>query len=124
MEKTLQICGRYIKFKCTAGTLIRYRNQFNCEFLADLGKLQNIKITQNYEDITLAPIENIIWVMAKTADDSIPDPLTWYDSFDEFPLIDVFNQLQDILIASIKIKNSTAAVTHQQNKQRKRRNAH
>ena len=29
---------------------------------------------------------NIFWAMAKTADDSIPEPRTWVKQFDEFPV--------------------------------------
>lgn len=120
MEKTICIDGKNVRFKSTAGTLIRYRNQFNREFLADLAKLQNIK-KGNYENLTFAPFENIIWVMAKTADDTIPDPVSWYDTFDSFPTIDVFNQLQDILVDTIKSKNSSGSAVHPARKRRKKR---
>lgn len=121
MEKTLQIDHRAVRFKCTAGTLIRYRNQFNREFLADLSKLQNVK-SGSLESFTLAPIENILWVMAKTADESIPDPMSWYDTFDNFPLVEVFTQLQDILVDTIKTKNSSgSAAVHPARARRSKR---
>lgn len=120
MEKTICIDGKNVRFKSTAGTLIRYRNQFNREFLADLAKLQKAgpELTDN---LTLAPIENMIWVLAKTADDSIPDPLTWYDSFDSFPLTDVFTKLEDLIGASLKTKNSSSAVVNRRQRRKKRR---
>ena len=120
MEKTLLIDGKNIRFKCTAGTLIRYRNQFNREFLADIAKLKSIKET-NMSGFLLSPFYDIVWIMAKTADDSIPDPLTWYDSFDEFPILDVFPKLQELLIAALKTKNSQAAVHPAAKRRRKRR---
>ena len=43
MEKTLTIDGRAINFKCTGGTLMRYRNQFGSEFFADLASLNTAK---------------------------------------------------------------------------------
>lgn len=120
MEKTIQIEGRNVRFKCTAGTLIRYRNQFNREFLADLAKLEKVK-SDNYDDFTLAPFYDVIWVMAKTADDTVPDPISWYDTFDSFPIIEVFGQLQNILIATIKVKNSSpAAVPNRVTRRRKK----
>lgn len=103
MEKTISINGRDVNFKCTAGTLRRYRNQFNREFLSDLSKLKDFN--DNFESFTFAPLENIIWTMAKTADNTIPDPQTWYDSFDNFPVAEVFGELQDLIIASMKSKN-------------------
>ena len=120
MEKTLLIDGKNIRFKCTAGTLIRYRNQFNREFLADVAKLKSIKET-NMSGFSLSPFYDIVWIMAKTADDTIPDMLTWYDSFDEFPILDVFPKLQELLIAALKTKNSSSAAVHPANRRRKRK---
>ena len=56
-------------------------------------------------DFSFEPFENIVWAMAKTADNSIPDVQTWLDSFTDFSVIDVFTQLQDIIINSLKSKN-------------------
>lgn len=120
MEKTIHIEGRIVRFKCTAGTMIRYRNQFNREFLSDLAKLEKVK-NGNYDALTLAPFYDIIWVMAKTADDTIPDPISWYDTFESFPVTDVFSQLRDILMATIKVKNSSpAAVPNRAARRRKK----
>ena len=103
MEKTIQIDGKNITFRCTAATLRRYRNQFNREFLADLSKFVNVK--EDMSDFSFEPFENVVWAMAKTADNSIPDVQTWLDSFTDFSVIDVFTQLQDIIINSLKSKN-------------------
>lgn len=119
MEKTIMIDGKPVKFKSTAGTMIRYRNQFNREFLSDLAKLRNVK--KDLSVITLSPFYDIVWVLAKTADDSIGDPLTWYESFDDFPIIDVFTQLRDIIMATIKTKNSHAAALPDKQKTRRKR---
>lgn len=118
MEKTIMIDGKAVKFKSTAGTMIRYRNQFNREFLSDLAKLRNVK--NDLSVLTLSPFYDIVWVLAKTADDSIGDPLTWYDRFDDFPIIDVFTQLQDIIMATIKTKNSAAAAAPKIRRKRRR----
>ena len=123
MEKTLEICGKQVRFKATAGLAYRYFNQFGTEYISDLAKLQEF-----YETATLREIEfdddgvsrkvqtysgdfdkfsdrfryNVVWVLAKTADNSIPDPLTWYDSFDFFDITEVYNQLQDIISGNNK----------------------
>lgn len=120
MEKTIQIDGKNINFKCTAGTLRRYRNQFGREFFADLAKLQEVK-EGNYNNFTFAPLEDIIWVMAKTADDSIPDPDTWYNGFDDFSVIDVFISLENLILHSLKRKNSPAAVHPAAKRKRKKK---
>lgn len=107
MEKTLTIDGRQVKFKSTGGTLIRYRNQFNSEFLQDLMSLQAINL-ENLNGFTYKPLEQIIWVLAKTADDSIPDILSWFDSFDEFPINKVWNELAELVNKSLgtNVKNA------------------
>lgn len=119
MEKTLTIDGRQVPFKCTAGTLIRYRNQFNREFLSDIAKMKDLG--ENPELMSLSPFYDIVWVMAKTADDSVPDPLTWYDGFDNFPITEVFEKLQGLILAVIKTKNSPAAPAHPAAKRRRRK---
>ena len=62
---------------------------------------------ENYEVLENADFEifyNIIWVLAKTADRTIPDPLAWLDGFDEFPLFEIIPEIQDLIAASIKSK--------------------
>ena len=120
MEKTIQIDGKNINFKCTAGTLRRYRNQFGREFFADLAKLNEVK-NGNYDGLTFAPLEDIIWVMAKTADETIPDPDTWYNGFDDFSVIDVFISLEDLILHSLKRKNLAAAVHPAVKRKRKKK---
>lgn len=101
MIKTIKIDGKDITFKSTGGTMMRYRNQFNSEFLADISELAKVK-QDDFSTFTNKSIEQIIWVLAKTADPSIPDPQTWYDSFEEFPIYGVWGQLQDMVTASFK----------------------
>lgn len=101
MIKTLIIDGKEVTFKSTGGTMMRYRNQFNSEFLADLAALKSVT-TDNFSLFTSRSIEQIIWVLAKTSDSSIPDPQTWYDSFEEFPIYEVWGQLQDMVTGSFK----------------------
>ena len=117
MEKTLTIEGRQITFKCTGGTLRRYRDQFNAEFLTDLAGFTAAK--KNIGTFSLASIENIIWTLAKTADNTIPDPQTWFDSFEEFDTFTVWKELADIVSHSLKpivkqLKNAEAAASQKE----------
>ncbi len=106
MIKTLTIDGKNITFKSTGGTMMRYRNQFNSEFLTDLTALAKAKTDVSF--FSSKSIEQIIWVLAKTADASIPDPQTWYDSFDEFPIYEVWGNLQDMVTASFETLRKNA----------------
>lgn len=119
MEKTLIIDNKEVKFKSTAATPLRYKAQFHRDFLKDImkmGKKNNNKrnkknnkvntkqkqdINIDIEDIDFEVLYNIIWILAKTADKSIPDPIAWYDRFEEFDFEDVFIELQDLILQSI-----------------------
>lgn len=95
MEKTLTIDGRQVEFKSTGGILMRYRNQFNSEFFADLTDLTSAA-DGNISKFSYAPIERIIWTLAKTADSTIPDPQTWYDSFENFDILKVWKDIAEL----------------------------
>ncbi len=115
MEKTLNIGGKNVTFKCTAGTLLRYKQEFGKEFLADAAELMKFedsktkkkvessdgKITfkdeYDFTKLNLELIYNLAWAMAKTADNSIPDPLMWLDGFDTFPLDTIAPDLMELL---------------------------
>lgn len=114
VEKMLTIDGKKVTFKSTAGTLRRYRNQFGRDFFADIVKM--MPLMQLYENgidtneldysilkqLDFSVFENIMWALAKTADKSIPDPDEWFDSFDEFPIMEILPEIQDLITSSIK----------------------
>jgi len=62
---------------------------------SDAEKLANIYFELFY---------NIAWVLAKTANNDIAEPLTWLDGFDVFPIGDIFPQLNELIVASMQSK--------------------
>ena len=111
MEKTLTIDEKEVKFKSTAATPLRYKAQFGKDYFSEIMKMEElIKIKKDkigYEEIKKIDFEtlyNIIWVLAKTADKSIKEPMEWLDGFDEFPLMDIFPQIQDLILGSLQTK--------------------
>lgn len=111
MEKTLTIDGREVNFKSTAATPLRYKAQFGKDYFAEImkmGDLANIKTSKlSYKDLQKVDFEtfyNIIWVLAKTADKNIKGPIEWLDGFDEFPLMEIIPEVQDLIIASLQSK--------------------
>lgn len=111
MEKTIEIDGKKICFKSTAATPLRYKSQFGKDFFVDIMKLSSLdglhskKINiEKIEKVDFEVFYNIIWVLAKTADKKIPDPITWLDRFDEFPLFEIIPEVQDLILASIQTK--------------------
>ena len=59
----------------------------------------------SFESLSLLDFDtlyDIVWVLAKSADSSIPDPLSWLDQFDSFPISEILPEIQDLLAHSIK----------------------
>lgn len=111
MEKTIKIDGKEVRFRSTAATPLRFKAQFGKDYFAEIIKLNKLSKFKedktNYEALENADFEvfyNIIWTLAKTADKNIPEPLTWLDSFEEFPLFEIIPQIQDLITASIQTK--------------------
>lgn len=99
MEKKIKIGDKEVRLKAAGGTGVRYRNQFNRDYLDDLMLLTKFieERKQNPEapvGEALKVIEQIAWAMAKTADDNIPELAIWLDNFGMFDLI---NSLSDIM---------------------------
>ena len=95
-----------MKFKSTGAFLLRYKAQFGQDPLPQIFKLAEV-INEEGEitDINALDLEfffNLIWVLAKTADPSIPPPMEWLDTFDEFPLADILPELMDMISSSLQ----------------------
>jgi len=114
MEKTITIDGKDVRFKSTAATPLRFKAQFGKDFFSEiikLNKLGKLKLDENeefdYEVLGLIDFEvfyNIIWSLAKSADPKIPEPITWLDGFEEFPMFEVIPELQELIAFSIQGK--------------------
>lgn len=137
MEKTILIDGRPVAFKATGGIGYRYKSQFGREFIADVSVLEEFatsakvkkvpkkdnkgknvfvggkiqfeeKAEYDFTKFSLESMYNILWTLAKTADDSIPAPQAWLDSFNVFPVMDIFEQVKDILEQNFKVTPKNA----------------
>lgn len=117
MEKIIKIDDRDVKFKCSASFVYRYKAQFGKDVLKTIMPLIKgvipligqekietesiVEILQGSSDFELTDVYNIVWVLAKTADNDIPEPAVWYDEFETFPLVEVITELIEILIPSL-----------------------
>lgn len=112
MEKTIVIDGKDIKFRSSGATPIRYKAQFGRDFLTDIYKLRDLEKVKDKKELTIKEMEkidfnlfyNLTWALAKTANKEIPEPVEWLDQFEEFPIMDIFGQLQDVIISTIQAK--------------------
>lgn len=110
MEKVISIDGKNVRFKSTAGTLMRYRNNFGRDLIKDIVALdKKFKTVKNgqaqFEMIELDMFEKIAWAMAKTADERIGDIEHWLDDFDSFSIMKVLPQIMELLIGNLKQEN-------------------
>jgi len=111
MEKTIEISGQQVTFKSSGAVPKRYKMQFGRDFFKDLmamgtvdqktGELTEAEQIQQANKIDFDLFYDVAWTLAKTADTSIPDPLSWLDGFEEFPIMEVLPELQDMIGASI-----------------------
>ena len=106
MEKILNIDGRNVKFKSTGAFLLRYKAQFKRDAIQDIFRLADaIDIdTNEIKDISALDLElfyNLVWVLAKTADNTIDTPLEWLDTFSEFPLMEILPEIVEMVMSCI-----------------------
>lgn len=117
-----------IKLNASLGWILRYRAQFGHDILPDLlpmlesglvlvggamdesGELEWRKLL-DFDTVSSAMISfagaeftttlNIIWAMAKNADDSIPAPFEWANQFENFPLDKIIPEVLDAVINTV-----------------------
>lgn len=112
MEKTVTIDGKEVRFKSNGATPLKYKMQFRKDFFAEilkLNKLGKLKNIDEMDDDVLSALDfevfyNIAWTFAKTADSSVPDPESWLESFNQFPIFDFISELQEMIMANIQSK--------------------
>lgn len=98
MEKTINVGGKAVVFKATASTTRRYRQKFQRDLISDMIRLDNEVNSDGDVSIqSLEMFENIVYIMAKQADDSIPsNPDDWFDEFDMFSIYEVLPQIVEL----------------------------
>ena len=112
MEKKIKIDGKNVKFKSTGALPMRYKAQFGRDIFEDLYKMQGAGDMKNKKQPTIKDIESIdfdtfykiIWILAKTADKDIPEPIEWLDQFDEFPIMDILDEVMVMIESTIQAK--------------------
>jgi len=112
MEKTITVAGKEVRLKSNGATPIKYKMQFRKDFFAEilkLHKLGKLKKKSTLDDNILSNLDfnifyDFTWVLAKTADHSIPDPIKWLEEFDTFPILEILPDIQEMLMANLYSK--------------------
>lgn len=122
MEKTITIDGKKVNLRSSGALPLRYKKQFHRDYFADLFRLSIMQKLEKVSDGTATKDDfngidfdffyNVIWCMAKLADDSIPDDETWLDSFSVFPIFDIIPDILDMVMKSVETKKNSVTMTN------------
>jgi hypothetical protein len=110
MEKIITIDGKKIGFKTNGATPLRYKAQFGKDYFKEILKLAPLEKLMKKEEIDVSDLDaldfelfyNISWIMAKTYEPTIPEPLEWLEQFDEYPIADIIPELQELMASSFQ----------------------
>ena len=102
MEKTIIIDGRPVAFRATAAVPRLYRIKFRRDIMKDMAALdKSIKHAKDTgEDLAVEDLElfeNVAYIMAKHADQTIPDTIDeWLECFETFSIYKVFPEILEL----------------------------
>ena len=112
MEKIIEIDGKKIGFKTNGATPLRYKAQFGKDYFKEILKLMPLEkmMKKKKSEIEISDLDaldfemfyNISWIMAKTYDPTIPEPMEWLEQFDEYPIAEIIPELQELMSASFQ----------------------
>ena len=121
IEKTIDICGKEVKFRSSATIPRLYRIKFKRDIFKDLAKLEKSYKDKASEDGSTLEIEdleifeNVAYIMAFHADHSIPGTIDeWLDQFEMFSIYEVLPEILELwgtnLMTEVESKKNLAAV--------------
>ena len=94
MERVFEVENQKLGVKCSAGTVRTYRNLFARDLIQDMVSLEKELVetkTLNAESAEIA--ENVIYLMAKEYDDTIPAMNEWLSDFSPYFVFNVVAQV-------------------------------
>ena len=95
MRIIINIDGKDVPFAASAATVIYYRNAFNADLIRDFNKL-NEQGTEQLSTGVVETFSRLAYTMAKQA--TVEE---WLDSFDVFPIQDIFPEISDLWAKSL-----------------------
>lgn len=116
MREIVTIDGKEVKLVSHGGTPFIYKQEFGSDFFADLMVLiKSLDATDNidgfdlskvtYEQldhIDLGVLYQLIYVFAKCGNKELPGMLEWLESFDEFPVFDLMEPINNVIGSLLK----------------------
>lgn len=102
IKREIEICGKKIPFRSSATIPRLYRAKFRRDIFKDLSKLESSYTGKQaegkefqIEDLEI--FENVAYIMAYHADNSIPSTIEeWLDQFEMFSIYEVLPQILEL----------------------------
>ena len=102
LKREIEICGKKIPFRSSATGPRLYRAKFKRDIFKDLSKLEKsykgkTEDGDEFQIDDLEIFENVAYIMAYHADNSIPASIDdWLDQFDMFSIYEVLPQILEL----------------------------
>lgn len=102
LKREIEICGKTIPFRSSATVPRLYRAKFKRDIFKDLSKLEKsykgkTEDGDEFQIDDLEIFENVAYIMAYHADNSIPVSIDdWLDQFDMFSIYEVLPQILEL----------------------------
>ena len=102
LKREIEICGKKIPFRSSATFPRLYRAKFKRDIFKDLSKLEKsykgkTEDGDEFQIDDLEIFENVAYIMAYHADNSIPASIDdWLDQFDMFSIYEVLPQILEL----------------------------
>lgn len=107
MEKTINIDGQDVRLKVTLNCMRMYKAQFRRDLMRDIFQFRQFEndikdgeLQASDDVVSKVDFEvfiNLLWVFAKKADSSIPNPDEFEDRFTSIPFRIVLPEIMDLL---------------------------
>ena len=120
LKREIEICGKKVPFRSSATIPRLYRAKFKRDIFKDLSKLEKsykgkTKDGNEFQIEDLEIFENVAYIMAYHADNSIPPTIEeWLDQFDMFSIYEVLPQILELcgdnLMTEVSAKKGLAEV--------------
>lgn len=120
LKREIEICGKMVPFRSSATIPRLYRAKFKRDIFKDLSRLEKSYKgkTENGGEFQIEDLEifeNVAYVMAYHADNSIPPSIEeWLDQFDMFSIYEILPQILELwgenMVADVKAKKGLAGV--------------
>lgn len=121
IKREIEICGKNVAFRSSATIPRLYRAKFKRDIFKDLSRLESSyngkqKEGAEFQIEDLEIFENVAYIMAYHADNSIPATIEeWLDQFDMFSIYEVLPQILELwgdnMMTDVKAKKELAGVS-------------